>query len=320
MKSMLAPSAEPSPAEPTPPPPSLLRALFRAMRPKQWAKNGLVFLPLVFTANQYWSPRSSHDVVHVVALTLAAFALFCLLSSVVYLVNDLADIDKDRLHPVKRRRPLAAGHLSPGIARAAAVVILLGALPTAFLLRASFGLVSLLYFAVTVLYTFVLKRVLLLDVFALAAGFLLRTVAGAEVIGVPVSPWLYVCTTLGSLFLGFAKRRHELLLLQGDAGKHRAILAEYTPQLLDQILAVITSSTVMAYSLYTFTAENLPKNHAMMLTIPFVLFGIFRYLYLIYVKNNGGSPEDALLQDRPLLAAVVLWLASAAGVLIAFRR
>jgi 4-hydroxybenzoate polyprenyltransferase len=320
MKSMAAPSADPSPVAVTRPPPGLVRALVRAMRPKQWAKNGLVFVPLVFTANQYWSPRSSRDVVHVIALTLAAFALFCLLSSVVYLVNDLADLEKDRLHPVKRHRPLAAGHLRPGVARAAAIVILLGALPAAFWLRPSFGLVAALYLAITVLYTFVLKRVLLLDVFALAAGFLLRTVAGAEVIGVPISPWLYVCTTLGSLFLGFAKRRNELLLLQGDAGKHRPILSEYSPQLLDQILAVITSSTVMAYSLYTFTAENLPKNHAMMLTIPFVLFGIFRYLYLIYVKNSGGSPEDALLHDRPLLAAVVLWLASAAGVLIVFRR
>jgi 4-hydroxybenzoate polyprenyltransferase len=290
------------------------------MRPKQWAKNGLVFVPLVFTADQYWSPHNTRDVLHVVALTLAAFALFCLLSSVVYLVNDLTDLEKDRLHPVKRNRPLAAGHLRPGVARLAAVVILLGALPAAFVLRPSFGLVAALYFAITVLYTFVLKHVLLLDVFAIAAGFLLRTVAGAQVIGAPISPWLYVCTTLGSLFLGFAKRRNELLLLQGDAGKHRAILSEYTPQLLDQILAVITSSTVMAYSLYTFTAENLPKNHAMMLTIPFVLFGIFRYLYLIYVKNRGGSPEEALLQDRPLLAAVVLWLASAAGVLIIYRQ
>jgi 4-hydroxybenzoate polyprenyltransferase len=317
---MSAPSGEASPPAVTRSPPGVVRALFRAMRPKQWTKNGLVFVPLVFSANQYWSPRSSSDVVHVVALTLAAFGLFCLLSSVVYLVNDLADLEKDRLHPVKRNRPLAAGHLRPGVARAAAIVILFGALPCAFALRPSFGLVAALYFGVTVLYTFVLKHVLLLDVFAIAAGFLLRTVAGAEVIGAPISPWLYVCTTLGSLFLGFAKRRNELLLLQGDAGKHRAILTEYTPQLLDQILAVITSSTVMAYSLYTFTAENLPKNHAMMLTIPFVLFGIFRYLYLIYVKNIGGSPEDALLQDRPLLAAVVLWLVSAAAVLIIFRQ
>ncbi|MBI3979320.1 MAG: decaprenyl-phosphate phosphoribosyltransferase [Chloroflexi bacterium] len=299
--------------------PGTLRALFQSMRPKQWTKNGVIFLPLIFTANLYWKPFVLRDLVTLIALAGLAFVLFCLISSAVYLINDLADVEKDRQHPTKRNRPLASGRLHPTVAVVAAAGIVGLGMPLAFFLSTAFGLVTLVYLLSSVLYTFVFKHVVLIDVFALASGYLLRAIAGAVVIGVPISPWLYVCTTLGALFLGFTKRRQELILLNNHAGKHRAILQEYSPQLLDEILAVITSSTVMAYSLYTFTAENLPKNHAMMATIPFVLYGVFRYLYLIHQKGQGGSPEDVLLRDKPLILDILLWVVAVAAILIVYR-
>ncbi len=296
-----------------------LRGLLISMRLKQWTKNFLLYLALIFTVNLYWSPQDLAQLVGHLAVTTLAFVLFCLLSSAIYLVNDLVDLDRDRNHPVKRYRPLPSGRLKPGVAVAATVVLLVVAVPCSFLLNASFGFIALVYVAITLSYSFFLKHVVIIDVFTIAAGYVLRAVAGAAVIGVPVSPWLYVCTILGALFLGFSKRRHELTLLNDDATAHRAILAEYTPQLLDEILAVVTSSTVMAYSLYTFTAENLPRNHAMMLTIPFVLYGIFRYLYLVHRKNQGGSPEEVLLRDKPIIADIALWLFTVTAILFAYR-
>jgi 4-hydroxybenzoate polyprenyltransferase len=182
------------------------------------------------------------------------------------------------------------------------------ALPAAFLLAREFGVVAVIYFASQFLYSYVLKHQVILDVFTIAVGFALRVVGGAFAIDVPVSPWLYVCTILGALFLGLCKRRHELLLLEDGATNHRKTLEAYTPQLLDQMIAVVTASTVIAYSLYSFSAENLPKNHAMMLSIPFVLYGLFRYLYLVYQRGLGGSPDELLLRDKPLLIDVALWI------------
>ena len=273
--------------------------LLRTMRPKQWSKNAVVFGALVF-AFRFRDPRD-------VALTFAAFFLFCLLSSAVYIMNDLADRERDRMHPRKRFRPLASGALSPRVAVVACAVILLGTLALAFLINWQFGAICVLYFVTQIAYSFWLKHAVIIDVLVLASGFVLRAMAGALVIGVPISPWLYVCVTLLGLFLGFSKRRHELILLSEGAGSHRKILQEYSPVLLEEMISVVTSSTVMAYALYTFSAENLPKNHLMMITIPFVLYGIFRYQYLIYQKNEGGTPEELLLRDRPLLVAIVLW-------------
>jgi 4-hydroxybenzoate polyprenyltransferase len=296
-----------------------LMGLVVSMRPKQWIKNGLVFLPLIFSVNLYWTPRAPGALRSHVAPTVLAFLLFCATASATYLINDRLDLEKDRQHPKKRLRPLAAGLLPPWVAVVTALLLLAGALPAAIRLRPAFGGVLLLYATITLLYSLYLKHVVLLDVFTLASGFLLRTVAGAVVVGIPISPWLYVCATLGALFLGFGKRRQELLLLRDDAGHHRAILRQYSPALIDHLLAVITSSLVMAYALYTFTAENLPRGHQMMWTIPFVLYGVFRYLYLVHVRGQGGSPEEVLYRDRPLALAVVAWLATVVVVLAVFR-
>ena len=278
---------------------SLACALLISLRPRQWTKNGLLFLGLVFA-------RCLGDPNLVVRASLA-FVDFCLLASATYLVNDLVDLEQDRQHPTKRKRPIASGLLPGGLAGGTAVVLLIAALALAAVLGTPFASTALLYLALTFSYSLWLKHVVIVDVLTVAAGFVLRAAAGAVVIAVPISPWLYVCTMLGALFLAIGKRRHELVLLEGSATNHRPILEEYNLTLLDQMISVVTSATVIAYSLYSFSAENLPRNGAMMLTVPFLLYGIFRYLYLIHVKQVGGAPEDLLLSDRHLLATVFGW-------------
>jgi 4-hydroxybenzoate polyprenyltransferase len=277
----------------------MLMNLLKTMRPKQWPKNVFIFTALVFV-EELFTPVP-------LLKTIAAFVLFCLMSSAVYLINDVVDIEKDRQHPTKRLRPLPSGQLKPSVAIAAGVLIPLVALPLSFLLNLYFGFVALAYFLTMTVYSFVFKNIVILDVLTVAAGFVLRAVAGAVVISVPISPWLYVCTTLVALFIGFGRRRHELILLAENANEHRASLNEYSLPLLDQMTAVVTSATIIAYSLYTFSAPNLPPNHAMMLTIPFVLYGLFRYLYLIHVENKGGTPEEIFLSDLPMMIALGLW-------------
>ena len=277
-----------------------LKGLLRAMRPKQWTKNLLIFAGIVFDVKLLVLPY--------LAKTLLAFILFCLLSSAVYLVNDLADIEKDRQHPKKRHRPLASGELSPQVAIIATLVLMAVALPLAFWLSLPFGGIALTYVALMLAYSFRLKHIVIIDVLVVAAAYPLRAGAGTVVFPIErFSPWLYVCTLLGALLISIGKRRHELGLLEHNAAHLRASLDEYSPALLDEMIAVVTSTTVIAYSLYTFSAPNLPGNHAMMLTIPFVLYGIFRYLYLIHRRNEGGSPEELFLKDRPLALTVILW-------------
>ncbi len=295
-----------------------LKALFVTLRPKQWSKNLAVFVAFMFTLNQFWRPFTP-EMYSMLARASLAFVLFSILSGCVYLMNDLADLEKDRVHPTKRRRPLPSGQLSPRTAVAACALLLVGTLSASFVLDPWFALIGLTYFLINVAYSFGLKHVVILDVFAISAGFVLRVLAGAVVIAVEASPWLYVVTILLSLFIGLNKRRNELLLLQDGASDHRTTLSDYTLHLLDEMTAVVTSATVMAYSLYTFTAENLPKNHQMMLTIPFALYGIFRYLYLIHVKHEGGDPSELLIRDRPLLGTVALWGISVVAILFFAR-
>lgn len=288
-----------------------LPAIVRAMRPLQWTKNSLVFAPLLF----------DRKVFHGEALwrSIAAAVVFCLISSGVYLLNDIRDIDADRLHPRKRFRPIAAGEVSIQSAVAVAIALFVAGLAGALLIRPAFALVALGYIALMLAYNSWLKTLVILDVFTISAGFVLRAAGGAVAISVPISPWLYVCTMLGALFIGFGKRRNELETLERDAARHRANLDAYSLQLLDQIIAIISSAIVMAYSLYTFDASNVPDNHAMMLTIPFVLYALFRYLYLIYSKKLGGSPEILLVTDRPLLFCIVSWGLSS-GVILYLTR
>jgi len=289
----------------------MIKSLLITMRPKQWIKNLFIFTALVFAEKLFeWQ---------LLARTIIAFVLFCLISSCVYLVNDLADREKDRRHPIKAKRPLASGQLKPSAAIAATVALTVASLLGSFLLSPPFGLIALAYLLIMIAYSLALKDVVIIDALTLALGFVLRAVAGAVVIAVPISPWLYVCTTLLALFLSFGKRRHELILLEEGADEHRAILRDYTPRLLDEMIAIVTSAAVMAYSLYTFSAPNLPPNHSMMLTIPFVLYGIFRYLYLIHVKNEGGSPEEILIEDLPLIIDIVLWGMAVVAILYAFK-
>lgn len=276
--------------------------LVRAMRPKQWLKNGVIFAALVFDAKLT-------DVSYL-ARTAVGFIVFCLVSGVVYLINDLADIDQDRLHPKKRERPLAAGRLSERVAQGAIAGILIVCLPVAFWLDLLFGAIVSGYLLIQIAYSFRLKNEVIIDVFTIAAGFVLRVAGGAVLVNAErFSPWLYVCTVLLALFLGLSKRRGELILLRENANEHRAILEEYSLPFLDEMMSVVTASTVLAYALYTFEPGNphLPANHAMMLTIPFVLYSIFRYLYLIHQRNETAPPDEVLLKDRPLQFAIGLW-------------
>jgi len=289
----------------------MLLSLLKAMRPKQWAKNAFVFAGLFFDGK----------IADPLALlrSLIAFVVFSVVSSAVYLVNDLADIDKDRLHPEKRHRPLASGELEPGVARGAAMVILAVSLPAGFLLQTGFGIVIAGYALLMLAYTFALKDVVIIDVMVIAAGFVLRVLGGSLAVQVTrFSPWLYVCTTLLALFIGLSKRRHELVLLADKANNHRAVLDGYTLAFVDTMTSIVASGTLVAYAFYTFSAPNLPENHAMMLTIPFVLYGIFRYLYIIHVKHLGGAPEDIVFSDRPLLLTLSLWALTAGLVIYLF--
>ena len=283
---------------------STVTLLLASLRPEQWTKNLLVFAGLLFG-------KRLTDLV-AVERAVATFAIFCALSGAVYLFNDVADRAADQAHPRKRFRPVASGRLSSRTAFVAGVVISAAALTGALALSPLLAVVAGAYLAMLALYSAVLKHVVIVDVLAIAFGFVLRAVAGAVAVDVPISDWLLVCTTLLALFLALSKRRHELLLLAEGATGHRPILGEYSPYLLDQMVGVVTASTLVAYAFYAIsadTAANLGTDR-LVLTVPFVLYGIFRYLYLVHQKRGGGSPATLLLTDRPLLACVALWTIS----------
>ncbi len=285
----------------------MLKALFKTMRPRQWTKNVFIFAALVFD-KQLLNVDSF-------LRTLAGFGLFCLISSSVYIFNDLADVEADRQHPEKKNRPIASGKLPIGAAWIAGIGLVIVTLGLAYLLAPGFEAVLILYFILNLAYSKWLKHLPIIDVLVIATGFVLRVHAGVTLIQVErFSPWLYVVMTLLSLFLGFGKRRAELALLAQGAGSHRKVLEGYTLPLLDQYIMIVSGTTIVAYSLYTFSAPNLPDNHSMMLTIPFVVYTIFRYLYLIEVKHAGGAPEEILLSDRPFQIAMLLWAGSVLAI------
>lgn len=286
-----------------------LKYLILSLRPKQWTKNLILFAGLLFSQNVL-EPS-------LFLQTLFAFFIFCFLSGAVYLVNDWVDVDKDRKHPEKKNRPLAAKKLSPSFALGGAIVLPLFCLFCAFLLNTQFLLVALFYYGLMLAYSFWLKKMVLLDVMTIAFGFVLRALAGALAIQVEVSSWFLICTILLALFLGLAKRRHELRLLEGKAGTHRETLAHYTTQLLDQLIAAVTSSTILAYALYTMGEQTVAKfgTSNLIYTLPFVIYGIFRYLYLMYVKEHGGSPERVLLTDKPMIVNILLYLVATGAIL-----
>ena len=280
---------------------SAVANLWVSLRPDQWTKNLIVFAALIF-AVKLLDPAA-------LALALAAFFIFCALSGAVYLINDVSDRDADRQHPLKRLRPVASGALAPGTALMWAIGLSATALAAAFALQPMFAVTAAAYLALFVLYTHTLKHIVILDVMSIAIGFVLRAVAGGLVIGVPISDWLLVCTVLLALFLGLAKRRHELTMLADGASGHRRILEEYDPYLLDQMIAIVAAATLVAYIIYCASPETAERfgTRMLVLTTPFPIYGIFRYLYLVHRRHGGGSPSDMLLRDRPLLGCVALW-------------
>ena len=294
-------------------------AILRGMRPRQWVKNLLVFLPLFFTLNEAWSLDDLPAALGMVASAAFALLLFCALSGGIYLFNDALDVDRDRAHPVKRRRPVASGAVSPPFALAFGLALAFACLYPAFLVGARFGAVVLAYVVIQIAYSLGLKRAPLLDVFSVASGFVLRVVAGAAVVGLPISPWLYLCTGLAALFVAVSKRRSELARAGESASEQRDALGAYTLPMLDQLTAVVATSALVSYALYTFTAPNLPANHSMMLTIPFVVYGMFRYIQLVHTRDAGESPEIVVMTDPPMIAAIGFWLATAGAALLLGR-
>ena len=286
----------------------LTLALLASLRPRQWVKNLFVFAGVIFS-QQLLTPR--------IWPALAAFAIFCGLSGAIYLLNDVADVDMDRLHPSKRRRPVASGALPVGAAIGFGVLLLAGCLAAAFRLSPAFGLVALFYGVLLTAYSLWLKHLVILDVLTVAAGFVLRAVAGAVAVDVEISGWLLICTILIALFLALGKRRQEYRSLTGDAAAHRPILAEYSEGFLDQMISVVTASTVTTYALYTMSPDTVAKfqTRLLPLTLPFVLYGIFRYLYLLYRRDLGGNPSDLLVTDRGLLLDALLWMLATLAII-----
>jgi len=274
-----------------------VKGFISLVRPKQWIKNLFVFSALIF-AKLVFEPVYLRTV-------FLAFLSFCMISSCVYILNDIVDMEKDRLHPKKKTRPIASGLISKTEAWIFLAVLLPVSVAAGFLLQVYFGLILVVYFVNNVLYSVAVKHMVILDVMSIALGFLLRVIGGGVVIEVYISQWILLCTLLLSLFLGFSKRRNELVVLENGADSHRKILKEYSLEFIDNMLSIVTASTVMAYSLYTFSSKN---NYFMMLTIPFVLYGIFRYQYIIYMKKEGGSPEETVLSDIPLIVCIFLWV------------
>ena len=308
-RSTSSPVASPGTAAHAVPERSLALHLLLSLRPAQWIKNLLVFAGLLF-GRRLLDAAPVFDAV-------SAFLVFCALSAVVYLVNDVADRDSDRLHPLKSRRPIASGALPVPVALGVALALGSGALASAFVIGPAFATVAAAYLALQVLYSFALKHVVIIDVLTIAIGFVLRAVGGAVAVHVEISHWLLVCTILLALFIALAKRRHEIVLLASDAATHRPILGEYTPYLLDQMIGVVTASTLISYIFYTISPETQVKFGTawLGLTIPFPLYGIFRYLYLVHQREGGGSPADLLLTDRPLLTCVALWALTVAVII-----
>jgi 4-hydroxybenzoate polyprenyltransferase len=288
---------------------SLALHLLLSLRPAQWSKNLLVFAGLLF-GHRLFDPTA-------LGKALLAFVVFCVLSGVVYLVNDIADRDSDRHHPLKARRPIASGAVPVPVALALAVGLGAGGIGTAYAIGPSFAAVAAAYLALQILYSFPLKHIVIIDVLTIAIGFVLRAVGGAVAVQVEISHWLLVCTILLALFIALAKRRHEIVLLTDGATEHRKILGEYSAYLLDQMIGVVTASTLISYVFYTISPETQAKFGTawLGLTIPFPLYGIFRYLYLVHQREGGGSPADLLLTDRPLLACVALWALTVALII-----
>ncbi len=286
-----------------------------SMRPVQWTKSAMVFLPLAFSFNEEWSTGDLGRFGELLAATMLGAVAFIALSGAVYLINDIFDRKGDRLHPTKRRRPIASGAMPVGVAIGLASALLVGALAGSYLLDTGLGIVASVFLVLNLAYSSYIKNLVLLDVMIVGSGYLLRVLAGALVIDVEMSPWLYTTIGLGALFIALGKRYSEFKSEEGSPGSQRLVLRKYSDALLSQMITVTSTATMVAYSLYTFSAPNVPANHSMMLTIPFVIFGLFRYLYLINQTSEAESPEMVIIKDPPLVLDVLLWAATTGAVL-----
>ncbi|ETT29340.1 UbiA prenyltransferase [Paenibacillus sp. FSL R5-192] len=287
---------------------STVSGLFRLLRPKQWTKNLLLFAALLFSFEEIRTET--------ILATLLGFILFSLVAGCVYILNDFVDRDRDRQHPVKRYRPMASGQVNPSHALLFGIILLILSVGTAFMMNLLFGVLCIVYFLLNVSYSFVLKHLVILDMMTIAAGFVLRAIAGGVLIHVPFTPWFLICTMLLSLFLAIGKRRNELTLLEGNTGSHRKVLDNYSITLLDQFNTIVTTATIISYSLFTFTSD---RTIHLMWTIPLVIYGMFRYLYLIHIKNQGGSPDRVLFEDKPILITVMLYVISVVTIFAIFE-
>lgn len=285
----------------------MLKDFLKSLRIKQWVKNLFIFAAIVFDRQlTNWDSLTR---------TIFGFIIFCLLSSSVYVFNDIFDIKADQSHPQKKNRPIASGRIQIHQALFTGLILTVVSLTWAYSIKYNFFLISSIYLILNIIYSKWLKHLPIIDVMIIASGFVLRVAAGVALIKVErFSPWLYVVTTLLALFIGFGKRRAELMLLARDANQHRTVFDGYTIDFLDQLITIVSGTTIVAYSLYTFSAPNLPTNHAMMMTIPFVIYGIFRYLYLIKVQQSGGEPEELVMKDRPLQATIFIWVLSVLAI------
>ncbi len=291
----------------------MVKIIILSLRPKQWSKNLIIFAGLVFSQNLL---NTSY-----LFRSIAAFFIFCLLSGSVYIINDIVDKEQDKRHPVKSKRPIASEGLKVGSAIIFAIIFTIASLIFAYFVNFSFFLVAIAYFVIMLAYSLLLKKIVILDVLVVSIGFALRAFAGTVAISVEISVWLFLCAILLALFLAISKRRHELVLFEEAASSHRLVLGEYSKLLLDQMISIVTAATIIAYSIYTIAPETVSKFHSknLVLTIPFVLYGIFRYLYLIYQKQLGGSPERILLEDRSLIISILAWLLSIIVILYFVR-
>ncbi|HHT9146228.1 MAG: decaprenyl-phosphate phosphoribosyltransferase [Candidatus Brocadiaceae bacterium] len=282
----------------------ILKYVLLSMRPEQWIKNFFVFTALLFSKNLL---NPSKDIEAIIG-----FIIFCMITGCAYMINDLVDLEKDKLHPAKSRRPLASGKLKKNSAVKIIVLVCLASLFFAFYMNILFGIIVLAYFLLNIGYSIYLKNIVIIDVVSIAAGFVFRVLGGAVIISVVASQWLILCTILLSLFLGFSKRRHELILLEDNATSHRKVLEHYSPYFLDQMIAVVTASTLICYALYTMSKDTIEKlgTSKLIYTIPFVLYGIFRYLYLVHQKEEGGSPTEIMFTDKPMIINICLWVIS----------
>ena len=300
-------------------PAALGKVLLQSARPWQWYKNFVIYTAFFFTLNEAWALGDLPAAAAMLARLTLAFGLFLLLATAVYLLNDIIDAESDRLHARKRRRPVASGRLPLPLAWTAAAAASAIALIGATLLSPQFALVACAYALINIAYTLLLKRIVLVDIFVISSGMVLRVIAGAVIMQVPISPWLYLCTALVALMLALVKRRSQLAANADLAIRQRATLGSYTLASLNQLIDITAATALIAYSLYTFTAPNLPPNNAMMITIPLVAFGVFRYILLASTSDKGEDPERLLISDRPLIAALLLWIAAALAILLLFR-